>query len=90
MKTFYMKTEDYKNTIVVVKDDDQNVFYVLNQVFGSFVSESFKNKDNNFYGTGETFLFTFYKGERVHVFQSTGLNEYYIYSDNNMICFGCS
>jgi hypothetical protein len=54
------------------------------------VSEAFKNKDNNFYGTGETFLYTFYKGERIHIYQSTGLNEYYVYSDNNMLCFGCS
>lgn len=85
-----MKTEDYKNTIVAIKDDEQNVKISPKQVFGAFVSEAFKNKDNNFYGTGETFLYTFYKGERIHTYQSTGLNEYYVYSDNNMLCFGCS
>ena len=32
MKTFYMKTEDVKNTIFVVKDDEQNVIFFYNFV----------------------------------------------------------
>jgi len=43
-----------------------------------------------FYGTGETFVFSFYKGDRIHSYASTGLNDYYIYTDMEMIAFGCS
>jgi len=58
--------------------------------FGAYCSESFRSNDQNFYGTGETFLFTFYKGERIHIYPSTGENEFFIYSDLTQLCFGCS
>lgn len=82
LKTFYQKNKDINNSIIVVKDDNGNVF-------GAFATEMFHNK-SDFYGTGETFLFTFYNGTRIHVFNSTGKNEHYIYSDNKQLCFGCS
>jgi hypothetical protein len=83
MKTFYYKSEGIKNSILLVKDDNQNVF-------GAFISEEFRSNPQGFYGTGETFLFSFFKSERIHCFPSTGLNDYYIYSDDKRVCFGCS
>jgi hypothetical protein len=82
LKTFYMKSHDVKNSILIVKDDNQNVF-------GAYASEEFYSA-HKFYGTGESFLFTFFKTERIHCFPSTGSNEHYIYSDEKMLAFGCS
>jgi hypothetical protein len=83
MKTFYQNSENIKNSILVIKDDNQNVF-------GVYVSEEFRNNPHGFYGTGETFLFTYYKTERIHIFPTTGINDYYVYSDDKILCFGCS
>ncbi len=83
LKTFYQNGEDYRNSVLVVKDDDQNVF-------GVYASEEFRNNPHGFYGTGETFLFSFFKTERIHVFNTSGLNDYFIYSDDKILCFGCS
>jgi hypothetical protein len=82
LKTFYSQMEGIHNSLIVIKDDCGNVF-------GAYASEEFQPL-GTFYGTGETFLFTFYKGERMHVFNSTGANEHYIYSDESQIAFGCS
>jgi hypothetical protein len=82
LKTFYMKAEEIKNSILLVKDDNQNIF-------GAYASEAFYPA-HKFYGTGETFIFTFFKTERIHFFPSTGANEHYIYSDDNRLAFGCS
>jgi hypothetical protein len=82
LKNFYVKSEDVKNTLLVVKDENDNIF-------GAYASEEFK-VHHSFYGTGEVFLFTFYKTERIHSFPTTGLNDYYIYSDEKTVCFGCS
>jgi hypothetical protein len=82
LKTFYAKAENVKNSILIIKDDNQCVF-------GAYISEELHPQDK-FYGTGETFLFTFYKAERIRCFQSSGLNDYYIYSDDKQISFGTS
>jgi hypothetical protein len=83
LKTFYTKSEGIKDSILIIKDDNQNVF-------GVYASEEYKNNSHGFYGTGETFLFTFYKTERIHCFPATGSNDYYIYSDDKILSFGCS
>lgn len=82
LKTFYDKCQEVNNSILVVKDDEGNIF-------GGYSSERFEST-RNFMGTGECFLFTFYKGNKIHVFKSTGLNRFYIYCDDEQICFGCS
>ena len=82
LHTLYYRAEGIKNTILLVKTTD-------NEIFGAYISEDLKIH-NKFYGTGECFLFTFFKTERIHVFPSTGINEYYIYSDEQMLCLGCS
>jgi hypothetical protein len=82
MKTFYQKTQGYLISIVLIKDDNQNVF-------GGFLSEEIRKSDK-FYGTGESFVFTFHNGERIHVYEGTCENEYYIYSDDEIFAMGCS
>ena len=82
LRSFYNKCEGVNNSIIAVKDDEGNVF-------GAYASEAFKPKFT-FYGTGECFLFTFYKDNRIKIFNSTGQNDHYMYGDNDQICFGCS
>ena len=71
-----------KSYILVIKDENQNVF-------GSYISDEIRNSEN-FYGTGESFVFTFYKTERIHCFHSTGLNDLYIRTDEDSISIGAS
>ena len=82
LKTFYNKCQDINNSILVIKDDDDNIF-------GAYASECFE-PNKKFSGTGECFLFTFYKGNKIHVFNSTGINRFFMYCDEEQICFGCS
>ena len=82
LKTFYNKCQDINNSILVIKDDEDNVF-------GGYASECFE-PTRNFSGTGECFLFTFYNGNKIHVFNSTGINRFYMYCDDEQVCFGCS
>ena len=82
LKTFYNKCQDINNSILVVKDDEGNIF-------GGYASETFE-PTKNFMGTGECFLFTFFKENKIHVFNSTGINRFYIYCDDEQVCFGCS
>ncbi len=35
-------------------------------------------------------MFTFYKDNIINVFNATEKNEYYMYCDDDQICFGCS
>ena len=82
LKTFYNKCQDINNSILVIKDDNDNVF-------GAYASEPFE-PTKNFSGTGECFLFTYYNGNKIHVFNSTGINRFFMYCDDEQICFGCS
>ena len=82
LKTFYYKCQDINNSILVIKDDEDNIF-------GAYASECFQ-PTKNFSGTGECFLFTFYKENKIHVFNSTGINRFFMYCDDEQICFGCS
>lgn len=82
MKTFYQLTEGSSVSIVVIKDDNQHIF-------GGFLSEEIRNSQK-FYGTGESFVFTFHNSERIHAYEGTTDNEYYIYSDDEVFAMGCS
>ena len=82
LRSFYNKCESVNNSIIVVKDDEGNVF-------GAYASEAFSPKFT-FFGTGECFLFTFYKENKIHVYNSTGANDHYMYCDSDQVCFGCS
>jgi len=83
LKTFYAKSEKIQNSILIIKTDDGDAF-------GVYASEDYKCNTQGFYGTGETFLFTFYNTDRIHTFPCSGVNDYYIYSDEKILSFGCS
>ena len=82
LRSFYDKCEQVNNSILVIKDEDGNVF-------GGYASEAWKPK-YTFYGTGECFLFTYYKENRINIFPSSGQNDHYMYGDDEQICMGCS
>ncbi|XP_073446277.1 oxidation resistance protein 1 isoform X2 [Dendrobates tinctorius] len=64
--------------LLVIKDSDA-------QIFGALASEPFKISDC-FYGTGETFLFTFCP--EFKVFKWTGDNMFFIKGDMDSLAFG--
>ncbi|XP_063780383.1 oxidation resistance protein 1 isoform X3 [Pseudophryne corroboree] len=64
--------------LLVIKDSDA-------QIFGALASEPFKVSDG-FYGTGETFLFTF--SPDFEVFKWTGDNMFFIKGDMDSLAFG--
>ena len=84
LKTFYDRCENKKinNCLLVIKDDEQNIF-------GAYASDMFR-PTKKFIGNAECFLFTFYKENKIYVYNATGKNDHYIYCDNDQICFGCS
>ena len=83
IKTFLNKTNEYKSLILFIKDNN-------NCIFGAYSNEGFKFNPNKLYGTGETFIFSFFNSDKIHIYLSTEENERYIYSDCNRISFGCS
>ncbi len=82
MRTFYLYTKNLKSYILVIKDINQNIF-------GGYISDEIHCSEN-FYGTGECFVFSFFKSERIHCFHSTGSNDLYIRTDEDSISLGAS
>ena len=83
LMTMIDKGSEYENTILFVKT-------VKNEIFGAYLSESLRIKYHDFYGTAETFIFTFYDTNKIRVFHATQANDLYIYTDPDKIAFGCS
>ena len=83
LKTFFAKSEGYDSSILLIKDDSHNIF-------GAYISDFLQIKYNEFYGTAETFVFTFFDTDRIHCFPATRANDYFIYSDDKRLAFGCS
>ena len=81
IKTFLNKTEGYKSLILFVKDN-------YNSIFGAYSNEGFKYNPNKLYGTGETFIFSYFNSNDIHIYLSTEENERYIYTDYNRLSFG--
>ncbi|XP_063055021.1 oxidation resistance protein 1a isoform X2 [Engraulis encrasicolus] len=79
IKTLYrvMQGQDTP-VLLVIKDSD-------GQVFGALASEPFKVSEG-FYGTGETFLFTFYP--EFEAYKWTGDNLFFIKGDMDSLAFG--
>ncbi|XP_049710252.1 oxidation resistance protein 1 isoform X7 [Elephas maximus indicus] len=79
LKTLYRTMTGLDTPVLmVVKDSD-------GQVFGALASEPFKVSDG-FYGTGETFVFTFCPD--FEVFKWTGDNMFFIKGDMDSLAFG--
>ncbi|XP_051575133.1 oxidation resistance protein 1a isoform X3 [Myxocyprinus asiaticus] len=79
IKTLYrtMQAQD-SPVLLVIKDSD-------GQIFGALASEPFKVSEG-FYGTGETFLFTFYP--EFEAYKWTGDNLFFIKGDMDSLAFG--
>jgi hypothetical protein len=80
LKSFYKKCEGIRNSILVIKDDEGNVF-------GGYASDIFF-PTSTFRGSLDTFLFTFYKEDKIHVYKPTEQNDNYMFCDNEKVCFG--
>nr|XP_012330333.1 oxidation resistance protein 1 isoform X2 [Aotus nancymaae] len=79
LKTLYRTMTGLDTPVLmVIKDSD-------GQVFGALASEPFKVSDG-FYGTGETFVFTFCP--EFEVFKWTGDNMFFIKGDMDSLAFG--
>ncbi|XP_030636909.1 oxidation resistance protein 1a isoform X2 [Chanos chanos] len=79
IKTLYRAMQGQDTPVLlVIKDSD-------GQVFGALASEPFKVSEG-FYGTGETFLFTFYP--EFEVYKWTGDNMFFIKGDMDSLAFG--
>ncbi|XP_039184714.1 oxidation resistance protein 1 isoform X3 [Crotalus tigris] len=79
LKTLYRTMAGLDTPVLlVIKDSD-------GQIFGALASEPFKVSDG-FYGTGETFLFTFCP--EFEVFKWTGDNMFFLKGDMDALAFG--
>ncbi|KAM6454086.1 oxidation resistance protein 1 isoform 3-T3 [Liasis olivaceus] len=79
LKTLYRTMTGLDTPVLlVIKDSD-------GQIFGALASEPFKVSDG-FYGTGETFLFTFCP--EFEIFKWTGDNMFFLKGDMDALAFG--
>ncbi|XP_029452392.1 nuclear receptor coactivator 7-like isoform X2 [Rhinatrema bivittatum] len=79
LKTLYRNLTSLDSPVLlVVKDMD-------NQVFGAYATHPFKLSDH-YYGTGETFLYTF--SPELKVFKWSGENSYFINGDISSLELG--
>ena len=73
LHTFIKRLSMYDNTLLVMEDKQ-------GWKFGGLASEEWA-KGKDFYGTGDSFVFTFKKGDQIELWQSTGQNSMYQYCD---------
>ncbi|XP_024053115.1 nuclear receptor coactivator 7 isoform X1 [Terrapene carolina triunguis] len=79
LKTLYRKSASLDSPVLlVIKDMD-------NQIFGAYATHPFKFSDH-YYGTGETFLYTF--SPNFKVFKWSGENTYFINGDISSLELG--
>ncbi|XP_039506820.1 oxidation resistance protein 1a isoform X2 [Pimephales promelas] len=79
IKTLYRTMQDQESPmLMVIRDSD-------GQMFGALASQPFKVSEG-FYGTGETFLFTFYP--EFEAYKWTGDNLFFIKGDMDSLAFG--
>ncbi|XP_033090366.1 nuclear receptor coactivator 7 isoform X3 [Trachypithecus francoisi] len=79
LKTLYRKSASLDSPVLlVIKDMD-------NQIFGAYATHPFKFSDH-YYGTGETFLYTF--SPHFKVFKWSGENSYFINGDISSLELG--
>ncbi|XP_008945871.1 PREDICTED: nuclear receptor coactivator 7 [Merops nubicus] len=79
LKTLYRKSASLDSPVLlVVKDMD-------NQIFGAYATHPFRFSDH-YYGTGETFLYTF--SPNFKVFKWSGENTYFINGDTSSLELG--
>ena len=81
--TFYKWARNFEKTLLLIEDTN-------GYKFGAFASQEWKIH-KHFYGTGETFLFTFKDTEEdIKYFRWTGANDHIQFSDSTSIAIGGS
>ena len=80
LNTIFTKCEEIGPNILVIQD-------FKGWVFGAFCSESWV-RSQNFYGKGETFLFSFRKGKKINSFTWTGKNYEFQFADSEGLALG--
>ncbi|XP_061234395.1 nuclear receptor coactivator 7 isoform X3 [Neopsephotus bourkii] len=79
LKTLYRRSSSLDSPVLlVIKDMD-------NQIFGAYATQPFRFSDH-YYGTGETFLYTF--SPHFKVFKWSGENTYFINGDTSSLELG--
>lgn len=82
LATLYREVSHLQSPCLIVVRDTQG------NIFGALTSDP-PRISSHFYGTGETYLFTFYQDEYL-TFKWTGENEHFIQGDANALCIGAS
>ena len=82
MKSLYKKCEGIKYSLLIIKDKEKNIF-------GAFATDVL-DPSGTFTGTVDSFLYTFYQEEKIHIYKATQLNDNFIFCDFEQICFGNS
>jgi len=78
LRTFYENAQKESPTLLLIKDS--NGF-----IFGYYSTENWAVRPN-YYGTGESFLFSL--APKFHVYKWTHLNSYFQYTTDDSICIG--
>jgi hypothetical protein len=81
LRTLYRQTSGIDSPVLLVIKD------ATGQIFGTMQSSPIKKSDL-FYGTGESYLFSFCGGFKK--FSWTGINNFFTKGDNESLCFGAS
>jgi hypothetical protein len=80
MNTFYKRVGGASASLVIMEDQ-------YHHKFGAMVHENWE-QNTRFYGTSETFVFTFRNTDQIQHWDATGKNEMYQFSDYKCIGFG--
>lgn len=81
LQTFYKNAHNYSNAILFIEDDG-------GYKFGAYTTEDWAIH-KHFYGTGESFLFTFRDSEEdIEFYKWSGYNDHVQYSDEESIAVG--
>ncbi len=80
LQTFYSKLKKRNNTLILIKDED-------NYIFGAYCCEPW-HISNYFYGKGESFTFSFKDEDDIKVYNWSGQDLFFQYSDDESIMIG--
>ncbi|KAG2392319.1 hypothetical protein C9374_012571 [Naegleria lovaniensis] len=81
LRTLYRNTRHAEESILIIKTMD-------GQVLGAFNPVALNEFGNKYYGSGEILLFSFKNNTTLKVFRWSKLNEFFLRSNDYMICYG--